>query len=194
VCSVSRHPHDSVGSVETSPLTWDNACCCLCDRVSMTTSSFFFHSFLSFSFEIHIDHSKYHSFPLIYWYFNFDFYFFISNFCSLPFCQIPICFQFHHWIHNCDLLFFESDPYDLAFLFCVLLWIWFLFLIHPLNLKFLVVLFLKFQIWSTFSQLLFLFCFEFFCIIALVIVCSLYADVRVKWSVLSEVEQQHLPL
>jgi hypothetical protein len=32
-------------------------------------------------------------------------------FFFLPFCQIPICFQFHHWIHNCDLLFFESDPY-----------------------------------------------------------------------------------
>jgi hypothetical protein len=111
MCSVSRHPHDNVGSVKTSPLAWDNACCCLCDRVSMTTYSLFFYSFLSFPFKIHIDHSKYHSCSLIYWYFNFGVYFFISNFCYLPFCQIPICFQFHHWIHNCDLLFFKSDPY-----------------------------------------------------------------------------------
>jgi len=73
---------------------------------------------------------------------------FISNFCSWLFYKISVCFQFHHWIQICNMLFFFYLGLIFFLLFFVLFWVimlnWFFFLILPFNKKLLVVLYLFF--------------------------------------------------
>jgi hypothetical protein len=59
----------------------------------------------------------------------------IFFFCSWSFCQISICFQFHYWIHNYDLLFFQIWSLFILFwfFFWILLLIWFFFQFHFSN-------------------------------------------------------------
>jgi hypothetical protein len=63
----------------------------------------------------------------------------ILNFCSWPFCKAFICFQFHHSISICDILFFQFSSHFLNFFFLLLL-NWFFFSISPFNQKFIVAL------------------------------------------------------
>jgi len=90
----------------------------MCHQISLT-STFHFFSFLLFKFMLVIQNFKVVlSFTNI---LTSVLLFFIFNSCSwFLFYQISNCFQFHLWIHNCYLLFFQIWSFFFLFWFFVL--------------------------------------------------------------------------
>jgi hypothetical protein len=129
---------DDIWSVTTPPSIWGGVCGGWDNGLLLTTSSFFFFSFLSSYLEIHIGPLNFFICHLIY-ISTLILIFFIFNSCSWPFSHILICFQCHHIVHNCDLLFFSN---------IILILLILIFLDCLLNLVFLFNFTLQFKILS----------------------------------------------
>jgi len=100
------------------------------------------------------------SFNLKLWYYFFqfdpccfDFYFF-----SWPFCKSFNCFQFHHSIHICGILFLPIWPSFFFFFFVKVIFIFNFNFIPSINFLFMSILILIFLIfWGPLAKLIFLF-------------------------------------
>jgi hypothetical protein len=96
--------------------------------------------FLSLPLKICADHSKFHSCPLSYWYFNLNFYSFDFDFFVIGlFFKKIICFQFYLSIPIYDIYLFFN-----LILIILIFWVFllnrFFFSISPFNKKFIVFL------------------------------------------------------